>query len=74
MPTPHHPHKPRGDIVKCNDPLYNLFHCPKEVPCKSLQDQCDYEVEYIYVSNQQLARLKFFVIPTAQSSRLTIST
>lgn len=46
MQAPHHPYKPSGDIVKCNDPLCELFHWPEDVPCESPQDQCDYEVNY----------------------------
>ncbi|XP_057503823.1 aspartic proteinase Asp1-like isoform X2 [Actinidia eriantha] len=45
-PAPHALYKPNKDFVKCDDPLCASLHWPANKPCKSPNDQCDYEVQY----------------------------
>ncbi|CAN4101926.1 unnamed protein product [Withania somnifera] len=46
VPAPHSPYKPNKNIVKCKDPICAALHSPANHPCHTLDDQCDYEVEY----------------------------
>ncbi|PHT44366.1 hypothetical protein CQW23_13524 [Capsicum baccatum] len=46
VPAPHRPYKPNNNIVKCKDPICASLHSPGNHPCRTPEDQCDYEVEY----------------------------
>ncbi|XP_021806568.1 aspartic proteinase Asp1-like [Prunus avium] len=39
-------YKPKNNHLQCGDPLCVAFHSPASDPCKTPDDQCDYEVEY----------------------------
>ncbi|KAL7208729.1 hypothetical protein ACSBR1_030459 [Camellia fascicularis] len=45
-PAPHALYKPNKDLVRCEDPLCASLHWPANKPCKTPDDQCDYEIEY----------------------------
>ncbi|CAK9168751.1 unnamed protein product [Ilex paraguariensis] len=46
LKAPHTPYKPNNNAVFCKDPLCASVNQPSGYPCKSPNDQCDYEVEY----------------------------
>ncbi|XP_070669507.1 aspartic proteinase Asp1-like isoform X2 [Malus domestica] len=41
-----HLYKPSNNLLGCGHPLCVAFHSPASYPCKTPDDQCDYEVEY----------------------------
>uniref|UniRef100_A0A5B6ZGC5 Aspartic proteinase Asp1 n=1 Tax=Davidia involucrata TaxID=16924 RepID=A0A5B6ZGC5_DAVIN len=44
--APHTLYKPNKNFVTCNDPLCASLHWPVNPPCKTPDEQCDYEVKY----------------------------
>lgn len=42
----HQLYKPHNNLVHCEDPLCSAIRTSGAEPCKTPDDQCDYEVEY----------------------------
>ena len=63
------PYKPNKNIVKCNDPMCSAFYWPSHPPCKSPQEQCDYEVKYAdHGSSLGVLVNDFFSLPYGNGS------
>ncbi|KAA8546427.1 hypothetical protein F0562_002834 [Nyssa sinensis] len=45
-PAPHTLYKPNKNLVTCKDPQCASLHWPANPPCKTPDEQCDYEVNY----------------------------
>ncbi|XAR62820.1 Nepenthesin [Bertholletia excelsa] len=46
LKAPHNPYKPNNNVLYCKDPICASVDQPKDYPCKSPDNQCDYEVHY----------------------------
>ncbi|KAL6962173.1 hypothetical protein U1Q18_037127 [Sarracenia purpurea var. burkii] len=46
LKAPNSPYKPNNNVLFCKDPLCSFVEQPKEYPCKTPNEQCDYEVHY----------------------------
>lgn len=65
-------YKPNNNLVHCEDPLCSAIRTSVNKPCKTPDDQCDYEVEYAdQGSSLGVLVNDYFTFQLTNSSRLS---